>query len=324
MHWSQWVWQIQQRWMVFLLSMVLLTGVAGASPYSYQALTSPLWQSGCVDIPAVPDYLATGSSYDAIAAINNAHMLEGLPPLDLPLNFYRLGAAQQQFIVVNLEREARGLSPLHLDANLAQLALNYSRQMRDLHFYSHTSPIGGTFSERIAANPALAGHYRLVAENLAGNPVPGVGPIYEYMYDDVAEGCSHRANILDPALTTVGIGAVAGSPYGCVSVQEFLASAPWNPYRGALPVTQPPRLRLLVARNSAHPWLLQVRALARVSTGTARITWFLDHIGGKGPLLASGSFLSLDLRSLAPGRHTLLVYVVDGEQNYSMAAYTIG
>jgi Cysteine-rich secretory protein family len=314
---------VWQGWMIFLSAMLLLVGISGAYLYHYQSLASGLpRQSGCVDIPAVPDYLATGSTYDAIAAINNAHVREGLPPLKLPLNFYQLGPVQQQFILVNLERKVRGLSPLRMDANLAQLALNYSKQLRDLHFFSHTSPIGGTFNERIDANPAIANHYRLVAENLAGNPVPGAGAIYEYMYDDAAEGCSHRANILDPTLSLVGIGEVAGSPYGSVSVQEFLAPAPWSPYTGAMPHTQPPHISLRVSRSAAHSWQLQCRALA--SVGVARITWFIDHVGsGKGQLLAVGSSQSLDLRSLAPGSHTLLVYAVDGEQNYGMATYTI-
>lgn len=320
MHQSQ---QIRQGWVVFLLVLVLLAGVVGISLHSYQSLASPvLSRSACVDIPAVPDYLATDSASDAVAAIDHAHMLVGLPPLKLPLNFYRLGAVRQQFLLVNLEREARGLLPLHMDANLAQLALNYSKQMRDLHFYSHISPIGGTFTQRITANPAISGHYQLAAENLAGNPMPGVGPIYEYMYDDAAEGCDHRANMLDPALTLLGIGEVAGGPYGSVSTQEFLAPASWNPYRGIPFAMQPPRLRLLVERNPVSPWLLQCRALASAGVGTARISWFVDHVG-KGQLLASNSFLSLDLHSLAPGRHTLLVYAVDGEQNYTMAAYAL-
>lgn len=325
MRWLCRVRLIQHGWMIFLLHVVLLAGLADVSLYSYQSLAAPLHpQSGCIDIPAVPDYLATGSASAAITALNHAHALEGLPALKLPRNFYGLGAVQQQFVLLNLEREARGLPHLHMDANLAQLALNYSEQMRNLHFYSHTSPIGGTFTERITANPALSGHYQFAAENLAGNLVPGVGPIYEYMYDDAAEHCSHRANILDPTMTLVGIGEVAGSPYGSVSAQEFLAPAPWSPYRGVPLATQPPRLRLLVDRSSAHPWLLQCRALVSTSAGTARITWFIDHVGsGKGSLLAGGSFFSLDLHSLPPGAHTLLVYAVDGEQNYSMATYTI-
>jgi len=302
-----------------VLAIIVLAGGIGLYLGVYQSLAAarPV-PSGCVDIPAVPDYLATGSTHDAIAALNHAHALVGLAPLKLPLRFYQSGPAQQQWLLVNLERRARGLPPLRMDATLAQMALNYSRQMRDLHFFSHTSPIGGTFPQRLAANPALAGHYRLAAENLAGNPVPGAGAIYEYMYDDAAENCLHRANILDPALTLVGIAVVADRTYGSISAQEFLAPAPGNPYTGAAPATQPPRLHLTISRDTAYPWLLRGRAVAGCSVGVVRLTWFLDH-PGNGQLLASGSSLSLDLRSLAPGAHTLLVYAVDGAQNYSMA-----
>lgn len=322
MRWLQW---LRQGWLIGGLAMVLLAGAVGYVPAAYQSLASPSHpSSGCVNIPAVPDYLATGSAYDAIAALNHAHALEGLPPLKLPLRFYQFGPAQQQWLLVNLERKARGLAPLSEDANLARLALNYSRQMRDLRFFSHTSPIGGTFTERLAANPALAGHYRLAAENLAGNPAPGAGAIYEYMYDDAAENCLHRANILDPALTLVGIGEVADSTYGSISAQEFLAPAPWHPYTGAQFSISPPRLSLRISRDAARPWLMRGRALVSGGTGIVRITWFLDHVGsGKEQPLVTGSSLSLDLRTLAPGSHTLLVYAVDGEQSYSMARYTI-
>src|SRR5438105_3834171 len=145
----------------------------------------------CVDIPASPDYLSTGSVYDAIAAINNARQTEALHPLHLPTNFYHLNPAQQQFILVNLERRDRGLHPLQTDANLTHLAGAYSKQLLDLNFFSHTSPIAGTFSDRMNNNPAVANHYSLVAENLAGNPVAGIGPMYEYMYDDTVENCGH-------------------------------------------------------------------------------------------------------------------------------------
>src|SRR5690348_13011101 len=76
---------------------------------------------GCVDIPASPDYLSSKSETDAIAAINNAHAEENLPPLQLPANYYRLGPAQQQLILINLERTDRHLPPLRMDATLAQM-----------------------------------------------------------------------------------------------------------------------------------------------------------------------------------------------------------
>jgi Cysteine-rich secretory protein family len=275
--------------------------------------------SGCIDIAANPDYLRTSDAHDAIAAINNARQQEHLRPLRLPANFYQLDPAQQQFILLNLERTDRHLHPLRMDANLSQVALAYSRQLLDLHFFSHTSPISGSFSERVGANPTLASHFSHVAENLAGNPVPGIGPMYEYMYDDASENCGHRQNILNPELTLVGVNWVRGGEYGSMSAQEFLTSAPWSLYTGtAAPDTIAPQVSINV--HTLGQGRLQYTAEASDNAGIARITWFLDsiqkplHIGPQG---------TLDTQQVAAGRHMLIVYAVDGEGNFGVARYSI-
>jgi Cysteine-rich secretory protein family len=286
-----------------------------------------------------------------VAAINNARAGEHLDPLRLPGDFYQLDPAQQQFVLINLERTDRGLPPVRLDATLSRIAQNYSKQMRDLRFFAHTSPIAGSFNERVESNPSLSGHYALAAENLAGNPVPGAGAMYEYMYDDGAESCGHRANILDPHVTQVGIGWVPGSIYGSISAQEFIASAPWNPYQGDLSAPQPPRVSIVtqMCASSSHadspihplslqedppglggqtsyringlaPNLVSFHAQIQPNAGNVRITWFLDRVGN---LPFNGADISLDVSALAPGKHTLLVYVVDGEQNYALASFLL-
>lgn len=275
-------------------------------------------RGGCVDIPASPDYLNTNSETDAIAAIDNAHKQENLPPLRLPANYYRLEPPQQQFILLNLERTDRGLPPLQMDATLSQMALGYSRQMANLHFFSHTSPISGSFINRMNSNPATANHYSLTAENIAGNPVAGAGPMYEYMYDDVVENCGHRQNVLDPKLTLVGINWVRGSQYGSISAQEFLASVSWNPYSHPSPDTIAPSV--VITQPILDGTILSCRALAKDNVGVVRITWFLDRVGNQ-PYL--GPDLTLDLGQLSPGKHTLLVYAVDGALNYAMASITV-
>ena len=273
-----------------------------------------------MNIAASPDYLSSGNAQDAIAAINNARQIEHLPPLRLPANFYQLDPAQQQFLLMNFERTARGLRPLHMDANLTQMAQGYSKQLLNLHFFAHTSPISGTFSDRINGNAAIVNHYSQAAENLAGNPVPGIGSMYEYMYDDSAEACGHRLNILDPALTLVGINWLQGGIYGSISAQEFLTPASWNPYHGITPDIIAPQVSISVNTPAAGSKILQCRALVQGTMGIERITWFLDSLSNP---LHTGASLTLDTRKLSPGKHTLLVYAVDGEQNYARASYII-
>src|ERR1700730_7947069 len=150
-----------------LVGLLILCALAAGIFLIYRSQLQPVSSAGCVDIPASPDYLSTNSEADAIAAIDNAHAREKLPPLHLPANYYRLGPPQQQFILLNLERTDRGLLPLAMDATLSQMALGYSRQLSNLHFFSHTSPISGTFTNRMENNPATANLYSLAAENLA-------------------------------------------------------------------------------------------------------------------------------------------------------------
>jgi uncharacterized protein YkwD len=317
---------------VFITILILLGG-GGLLGYAWLHQYSPVAVStgGCIDIPASPDYLATGNAPDAITAINNARAVEHVRPLRLNADFYRQDPAMQQFILLNLERTDRGLLPLHLDVSLSIVATAYSRQMRNLGFFSHTSPIAGTFQVRVDSNPAVINHYALVAENLSGNPAPGAGSIYEYMYDDASEACGHRYNILDPQLRMVGIGWVVGSQYGSISAQEFLTSSIWSPYEESKVDQRPPAVSIVDAQtvvptrqsgpSLTNPFYahLYARALVEDHVGGIHITWFIDRFGNQPH---TGPLTDIDREHLSPGVHTLYVYAVNGVQMYNVARYT--
>lgn len=311
-----------QRAILFITIFILLCIFSFTMVFLHfqQSVMQRIQTGGCVDIPATPEYLITGSEADAIAAINHARLFEHLPALHLPANFYHLNAIQQQFILVNLERTDRGLRPFTLDHNLSTIAQAYSMQLSKLRFFSHTSPIGGTFSERINNNPTLANHYTLAAENLAGNPVAGAGPMYEYMYNDTADTCGHRINILSPELTRIGIGMVSDGTYGTISVQEFLAPSALPSYSDAISHDAPPRVSIWGIEDARHKTLYcQVQNIT-TTTNIVRTTWFLDTIDRP---VKVGPFFSLTLARLKPGKHTIYAYAVDGEQQYGMAQYTL-
>jgi uncharacterized protein YkwD len=300
---------------------VLALLVAAMTPWptiqqAFTALTTPDSQTGsCTALPPTPDYYTSGGEAAAIEAINHARASERLPRLTLPSDYWQLPPAQQQFVLVNLERTSRGLSALHWDDTLAQIATAYSRQMAQLGFFSHTSPISGDFQTRLDANPHVAGHYLSIAENIAGNHAPAAGAIYEYLYNDAAEQCAHRQNILNPAFTLIGIGVVPGGRWGAMSAQEFLASNPANPYTGAPPDTTPPTISLSSVL-SASARQLTVTASASDNRGIIHIIWYLDGLGHRSH---EGIHWTLDAASLAPGPHRLTAYVVDESQNYAAA-----
>lgn len=316
------------RHILLLTFAVLAALVVAVAPWpalqqAFTALMTPIPPIGpCPALPPSPNYYNGGGETAAIQAINHARAREGLPPLALPDNYWQLAPPEQQFVLVNLERASRGLAPLRWDAALAQIATAYSRQMAQLHFFGHTSPISGNFQDRLNANPQIANHYRSIAENLAGNWAPAAGALYEYLYNDDAEGCAHRHNILNPQFTLIGIGAAPGGPWRVMSAQELLASNPANPYISAAPDRTPPIISIR-STLSASAARLTVSATARDNEGIARVIWYLDGLNQRHQ---PGTRWTLDAGALAPGRHQLIAYAVDTSQNYAAAllSFTVG
>ncbi|QNI33849.1 CAP domain-containing protein [Alloacidobacterium dinghuense] len=113
----------------------------------------------------------------------------------------------QQQKLLNLTNQARtdqGLQPLHWDPSLAAAAQAHAQKMFDQRSLSHQLP----GEPDLRARAAQAGaHFREVAENVAmGNGAEGVQK--EWMNSP-----PHRANILDPKLTDIGIGVVEHAGY---------------------------------------------------------------------------------------------------------------
>jgi len=308
---------------ILLLAVAVLTFlVMAVTPWAtlQQQLTALMMPNpatgACPALPPSPNYYASGGEPAAIAAINHARASEGLPPLALPPDYWRLAPPQQQFVLVNLERTSRGLAPLRWDATLAQIATAYSRQMAQLHFFGHISPISGGFQDRLDANPHVVTHYQAIGENIAGNWAPAAGALYEYLYNDASEQCAHRHNILNPQFTMIGIGVAPGGPWHVMSAQELLASNPANPYIGASPDTIPPSIRLSRVLSAAAT-RLTVSADARDNQGIARVSWCLYGLNSP---CQQGPSWTLDGSRLAPGPHRLTAYAVDESQNYTAAA----
>ncbi|KLU60934.1 cysteine-rich secretory protein family protein [Peptococcaceae bacterium CEB3] len=122
--------------------------------------------------------------------------------------------ADQQTIVdmVNQERTAAGLKPLQVDMRLVGVAQAKAADMEKNHYFGHTSPTYGSpwaMMQKAGLKVTWAG------ENIAGNDT-AAGAMAAWM---VSPG--HRANILDPKFTAIGVGVADGSPYN-IYVQEFL------------------------------------------------------------------------------------------------------
>jgi Cysteine-rich secretory protein family len=120
----------------------------------------------------------------------------------LPLSAAQAAGGSGQFVSdTNSARSAHGTKALATSSDLTSIAQHWAQQMADSGELSH--------------NPKLTsqvGHWQKLGENV------GYGPDVETIQDAFMHSAGHRANILDPDFTQVGIGVVVKD--GVVWVSE--------------------------------------------------------------------------------------------------------
>jgi uncharacterized protein YkwD len=118
------------------------------------------------------------------------------------------GAAKRSqpalLLEMNRVRAQHGLRPLRLDGHLQQAARAHSREMLQGGVFAH-----GAFAQRMARFQITG---RIAGENLAwgtGSLGTARGVVVAWLHSP-----EHRANLLRPSFTRVGIGNLVGSFQG--------------------------------------------------------------------------------------------------------------
>ena len=115
--------------------------------------------------------------------------------------------------VLNAERIRHRLRPLRLNRKLSAAARRHSRAMARRRFFSHTSPGGASFLDRIRATGYLAGARSWAAgENIAYGSGSRSSPLS--IGRAWMNSPPHRANILSSSFQAIGIGIASGTPTG--------------------------------------------------------------------------------------------------------------
>lgn len=124
----------------------------------------------------------------------------------LPI-IHRTPTFEEQLIdLLNAERTQRGLSTLGTDTLLVQVAEAHSQDMVNRNFFSHTNPDGQDPGDRLDN----AGYKWLTyGENIGGGYTSP-----QAMFNAWMNSSGHRANLLNPNFTEIGIGYVTGGYYG--------------------------------------------------------------------------------------------------------------
>ncbi|MFD5074076.1 CAP domain-containing protein [Streptomyces sp. NPDC058371] len=121
--------------------------------------------------------------------------------------------AAEVMALTNAERTAAGLPPLADDAVLTTAAQAHSTDMVTRGFYSHTSPDGREPWHRAAA---AGSRHRAVGENIACGQRSPAEVVRGWM-----DSPGHRANILKPDFTHLGIGFAGGGRAATYWTQLF-------------------------------------------------------------------------------------------------------
>jgi len=126
------------------------------------------------------------------------------------------GISAEESKMVNLVNQARisqGIKPLTVNSQLVNLARKKSQDMVAKNYFSHNSPTYGSPFDMIK-NAGIT--YRTAGENLAGAATT------ESAHQNLMNSSGHRANILNPSFTEIGIGIASGSIYGNIYTQLFI------------------------------------------------------------------------------------------------------
>ncbi len=285
-----------------------------------------------------------------IATFNTARQQEGCTvSLSIDPTAYAAATPQMQVLMLlNAERQDRGLGTLQLDSTLlSQIVQNHDKEMVQYNYFAHPSPINqlGAASPPTArdmANPAVNGHNTLCCgENLAAGSsnVPGGGSaadsVYRFMYQDSASNWGHRQNVLgyccgsSPTFghyTWVGIGVATGGQYGVYYGIDFLEDSSTTPYTPPSNTdTQPPSMNAptIVSSNTVQVTGVQDNSDGGAS-GAAGVTGVVFYVGSA--VASNGTFQTVAATQTSPGTWTatlsasdpttLHAVAVDGSGNY--------
>ncbi len=115
--------------------------------------------------------------------------------------------------LVNAERASQGLSSLATDAQLTKLAQLKAEDMAENEYFSHTSPTYGTAFDMMKTYGVF---YAAAGENIAMGQKTAEAVMEGWM-----NSAGHRANILNSAYTSIGVGYAKSSEGVTYWVQIF-------------------------------------------------------------------------------------------------------
>ncbi len=159
-------------------------------------------------------FLLWGSAPGENIAAAASQSIQESSSVSILSEYTSMSSEQRQALkLLNDDRKKRNLAPLQFNSHLSKLAESYARDMIDREFFSHRNPEGQSPFERMQE--------RQIAFNYAGENIAFNESVYAAQ-QAFMHSPEHKANILSPHYTQVGIGVVKSSTGRVYVVQEFI------------------------------------------------------------------------------------------------------
>ncbi|MGI5839498.1 MAG: CAP domain-containing protein [bacterium] len=125
--------------------------------------------------------------------------------------------AQEEYLLslINKARASEGLAPLQADLRLVHLARLKAQDLVEKNYFDHNSPTYGSPFEMMHANGVK---FRYAGENIAESGSVGGA------HAQLMTSPGHRAHIMEPHYTHVGIGVFPAKPAGVMVVEMFIGN----------------------------------------------------------------------------------------------------
>ncbi|KKM10646.1 hypothetical protein SY88_13460 [Clostridiales bacterium PH28_bin88] len=198
---------------IFLGSVPVLPAQASQVTYTYRWYYPSWWRVVTVQ-PAPQPTTPAVPAQPTQPTTPTAPTQPAQPPTSTTAS-YQLNAFEQKVVeLVNAERVKNGLQPLQQYGELSRVARFKSEDMRDNNYFGHQSPTYGSPFDLIKKFGIT---YRYAGENLAAGQQTPEAVVQAWMGSS-----GHRANILNPNYTHIGVGYAAGGSYRHYWTQMFI------------------------------------------------------------------------------------------------------
>lgn len=128
---------------------------------------------------------------------------------------YKVSITEKEVVrLVNVERKKHGLKPLVMDTTVCKVAREKSIDMKLKKYFSHQSPKYGQPTNMLKAFKVP---FKMAGENIAGGSKTANEVVARWM-----KSPGHRANILNPHYSHIGVGRSIGGPWGYYWTQIFI------------------------------------------------------------------------------------------------------